>query len=90
VVHYEKIKWESFRPILGEIGIENPDDIKNAERTSFDEVMMFRVIILQNLYGISDYQMEFQLKDRRSFKRCVHAALSEIAGGVSPSNRGPG
>ena len=69
----EKIKWESFRPILKQIRIENPENIKNAGRKPFDEVMMFRVIILQSLYGLSDDQMEFQLKDRRSFERFVSA-----------------
>lgn len=67
----EKIKWETFRPILKQIRIENPENIKNAGRKPFDEVMMFRVIILQSLYGLSDDQMEFQLKDRRSFERFV-------------------
>jgi len=67
----EKINWESFRPILKQIRIENPDNIKNAGRKPFDEVMMFRVIILQSLYGLSDDQMEYQLKDRRSFERFV-------------------
>ena len=67
----EHIKWETFRPILNKIRIENPDNIKNAGRKPFDEVMMFRVIILQSLYGLSDDQMEFQLKDRRSFERFV-------------------
>ena len=67
----EKIKWETFRPILKQIRIENPENTKNAGRKPFDEVMMFRVIILQSLYGLSDDQMEFQLKDRRSFERFV-------------------
>jgi len=67
----EKIKWETFRPILKQIRIENPENIKNAGRKPFDEVMMFRVIILQSLYGLSDDQMEFQLEDRRSFERFV-------------------
>ena len=51
--------------------MENPENIKNAGRKPFDEVMMFRVIILQSLYGLSDDQMEFQLEDRRSFERFV-------------------
>jgi IS5 family transposase len=71
VILTEKIDWEIFRPILKNIRIENPDNIKNAGRKPFDEVMMFRVIILQSLYGLSDDQMEFQLKDRRSFERFV-------------------
>lgn len=71
LVFNEKIKWESFRPILKEIRIDNPDNIRNAGRKPFDEVMIFRVTILQSLYGLSDDQMEFQLKDRRSFERFV-------------------
>ena len=71
IILNEKIPWESFRPILKQIRIENPDNIKNAGRKPFDEVMMFRVIILQSLYGLSDDQMEYQLKDRRSFERFV-------------------
>ncbi len=67
----EKIKWESFRPLLKQIRQENPDNIKNAGRKPFDEIMMFRVVILQSLYGLSDDQMEFQLKDRRTFERFV-------------------
>jgi len=71
IILAEKIKWETFRPILKQIRMENPDNIKNAGRKPFDEVMMFRVIILQSLYGLSDDQMEYQLKDRRSFERFV-------------------
>lgn len=72
----EKIKWETFRPILKQIRIENPENIKNAGRKPFDEVMMFRVIVLQSLYGLSDDQMEYQLKDRRSFERFVSGSDS--------------
>lgn len=71
IILSEKIKWETFRPILKQIRVENPENIKNAGRKPFDEVMMFRVIILQSLYGLSDDQMEYQLKDRRSFERFV-------------------
>ena len=67
----EKVNWESYRSILKQIRIDNPDNVKNAGRKPFDEVMMFRVIILQSLYGLSDDQMEYQLKDRRSFERFV-------------------
>jgi transposase, IS5 family len=71
IILTEKIKWESFRSILKQIRMDNPDNVKNAGRKPFDEVVMFRVIILQRLYGLSDDQMEFQLKDRRSFERFV-------------------
>jgi len=67
----DKIKWESFRSMLEKIRFENPDNIKNAGRKPFDVVMMFKVVILQRLYNLSDDQTEFQLKDRRSFERFV-------------------
>lgn len=68
----EKIEWESFRKILKTIRPEkNPNNIRNAGRKPFDEIMMFKVIILQRLYNLSDDQTEFQLKDRRSFERFV-------------------
>lgn len=72
IILNEKINWESFRKILKNIRPEkNPDNKKNAGRKPFDEVLMFKVIILQRLYNLSDDQMEFQLKDRRSFERFV-------------------
>jgi transposase, IS5 family len=72
VVLNRKINWESFRKELERIRPEeNPDNIKNAGRKPFDVVMMFKVLILQRYYTISDDQMEFQLKDRRSFERFV-------------------
>lgn len=72
VVLNGKINWESFRSELEKIRPEeNPDNKKNAGRKPFDVVMMFKVLILQRYYTISDDQMEFQIKDRRSFERFV-------------------
>ena len=68
----KKINWESFRRELEKIRPPvNPENEKNAGRKPFDVVMMFKVMILQRYYTISDDQMEFQLKDRRSFERFV-------------------
>ncbi len=67
-----KINWESFRDRLETIrGEDNPNNVKNAGRKPFDVIMMFKILILQRYYSISDDQMEFQLKDRRSFERFV-------------------
>jgi len=38
-------------------------------RPSYDAVMMFKVLILQHLYGISDEELEYQIADRVSFQR---------------------
>ncbi len=66
------IDWESFRDILNQIRLaQNPKNVNNVGRKPFDVVMMFKILILQRYYDISDEQMEFQLKDRRSFERFV-------------------
>ena len=61
------INWESFRPKLTKV-------LKNEAkgpggRPPYDYVVMFKVLILQRLYGISDAQAEYQIKDRLSFMR---------------------
>lgn len=49
---------------------------EEGERFSWDSVLMFKVLILQTLYTISDEQMEFQIKDRLSFQRFLGLRLS--------------
>ena len=72
IVLDKKIPWETFRETLQVIRPSaNPGNEKNAGRKPFDEVMMFKIMILQRFYSLSDDQMEFQLKDRRSFERFV-------------------
>lgn len=38
-------------------------------RPPLDAIMMFKVLVLQSLYGLSDPQAEYQILDRRSFGR---------------------
>ena len=38
-------------------------------------VLMFKVLVLQTLYSLSDDQTEYQLNDRLSFMRFVGLAL---------------
>jgi transposase len=44
-------------------------------RPPFDYVMMFKILVLQRLYNISDAQAEYQIKDRLSFMRFPGLAL---------------
>lgn len=37
-------------------------------RPPYDPVKMFKIILLQKLYNLSDQQTEFQINDRASFK----------------------
>ena len=36
-------------------------------RRAFDYVMMFKILILQRYYNLSDDQVEYQINDRMSF-----------------------
>ena len=69
------IDFESFRPTL-------TDSLKKerksrAGRPPFDNVMMFKVLVLQRLFNLSDDQTEYQITDRISFQRFLGLALGE-------------
>ena len=46
-------------------------------RPPYDAVLMFKVLVLQTLYTLSDDQTEYQLRDRLSFMRFVGLALHD-------------
>ena len=66
------IEWELFRPKLQ--SIRNNDLIG---RKGFDVVMMFKVLILQALYNLSDDAMEYMLRDRLSFMRFLGLTMTD-------------
>jgi transposase, IS5 family len=68
------IDWEIFRPML-ESALLNKSKTKGA-RSPFDKLLMFRIIILQRYFNISDDQTEFQIKDRLSFMDFLNLDLS--------------
>jgi IS5 family transposase len=67
------IDFELFRSDL-EAALSRSDRSKGG-RPPYDAVLMFRVLVLQTLYTLSDDQTEYQLKDRLSFMRFVGLAL---------------
>lgn len=61
------LNWEIFRPELEKARYKKRKD--NSGAKGYDVVMMFKVLILQSLYNLSDDAMEFQILDRLSFCR---------------------
>lgn len=57
------IQWNNFDEILQTIYSNK------RGRPSFPPVYMFRILILQQWYNLSDYEMEASLDDRLSFRR---------------------
>lgn len=47
-------------------------------RPPFDPVLMFKVLVLQALYSLSDEGIEFQIKDRLSFQRFLGLGLDGV------------
>ncbi len=61
------VDWEGFRPILETV--RDKPRKSNTGRPPFDVVLMFKTLVLQSLYNLSDDQVEFQIRDRYSFCR---------------------
>ena len=69
------IDFESFRPTLTD-GLKK-ERKSRAGRPPCDNVMMFKVLILQRLFNLSDDQTEYQITDRISFQRFLGLSLGE-------------
>jgi len=67
------IDWNAFRPIVEDLYKNNPN---RGGWPNIDVVMMIKLLVLQQWYGLSDPELERQLADRISFK--VFFGISEI------------
>jgi len=67
------IEWEMFRKILTKALRKEPKGA--GGRPPYDYVMMFKILILQKMYNISDDQTEYQINDRLSFQRFLGLQL---------------
>src|ERR1700692_4151980 len=86
--------FESFRAEI-EAAVLTPVNEKkiSAGRKAIDVMVMFRMLVLQSLYNLTDEQVEYQVRDRLSFTRFLGLgrppgakALSHIAAGwVAPA-----
>src|SRR3984893_18319732 len=75
------VPFESFRPklhtalIKGELRRSEAERRNSAGRKPWDEVVIFKALVLQALYNLSDDQAEYQLRDRFSFMRFLGLEL---------------
>jgi IS5 family transposase len=61
------IDWEQFRELI-ELSREKPRK-SLAGAKGYDSILMFKILIIQALYNLSDERLEFQVLDRYSFSR---------------------
>ena len=65
----DSIPWEPFRPLLDK-GYAH-ERKSNAGRKRIDPLILFKMLVLQQLFNLSDQELEFQVNDRRSFEEFV-------------------
>ena len=63
----DTIDWELFRPTLEKAREKAKKSPAGAK--GFDVLLLFKILILQSLYNLSDEAMEYQVLDRYSFSR---------------------
>lgn len=77
--HLEKlnasIDWGIFvKPLKDVLQTESKG---RGGRPPYDYVLMFKILILQRIYNLSDDQTEYQINDRMSFMRFLGLSISE-------------
>lgn len=69
------IDWEMFRSLIEQALHVEPK--APGGRPPFDRLMMFKILILQRYYNLSDEQTEFQIKDRLSFMQFLNLEIGD-------------
>ena len=69
------VPWDVFRKPLAK-ALKRSDGAKGG-RPAFNPIMMFKIMVLQALYDLSDDQAEFQIQDRLSFMRFLGLGLGD-------------
>ena len=70
-----RIRWEMFRPTL-EKAVEREAKGPGG-RPRHDAVMMFKLLVLQRYYNLSEEQTEYQINDRLSFQKFLGITLAD-------------
>ncbi len=72
------VPWAYFRPQLEAVWRRPPEARKSkAGRKPWDVVVMFKALVLCELYNLSDEQFEYQVRDRLSFTRFLGLGLED-------------
>ena len=77
------IPWEMFRSKLvaaltaQELRTPAAERRSSAGRKPWDEVVIFKALVIQALYNLSDEQTEYQMRDRLSFMRFLGLGVED-------------
>lgn len=71
----EAVRFEAFRYRLDK-SLKRSDGAQGG-RPPYDCVLMFKILVLQALYNLSDEQAEFMIRDRLSFMRFLGLGMKD-------------
>ena len=72
------VPFESFRADIEAVVLTPAGEKKSkAGRKPIDVIVMFRMLVLQSLYNLSDEQVEYQVRDRLSFTRFLRLGIED-------------
>ena len=69
------INWEAFRLDLNIL--RQKDRKSSAGAKAFDVILMFKILVLQQLNNLSDNRIEYQIQDRVSFMRFLGLGFAD-------------
>jgi len=69
------IDFESYRPLLTNAFLAFEKGV--GGRLPYDYVVMFKILVLQKYFNLSDDQVEFQINDRISFMRFLGFSFAD-------------
>lgn len=75
------VKWYRFEKVMSHLRDDGPG------RPAYPTLVLFRALLLQSLYGLSDRELEEALGDRLSFRRFVGLGLEEAVPDHTVLNR---
>jgi transposase, IS5 family len=78
----ELVKWYRFEKLLGHLR-----DAASPGRPGYPVMVLFKALLLQSLYGLSDRELEEALCDRLSFQRFIGLSLGDAVPDHTVLNR---
>ncbi len=69
------VNWELFRPKLN--GVMKKAAKGSGGRPPYDDILLFKILVLHRVYNLSDDQTEYQINDRMSFMRFLGLGLGD-------------
>lgn len=71
----EIMDWKIFLPLISRAFDKRRKSATG--RKPYNRLLMFKIMVLQSLYNLSDHQTEFQIRDRLSFMRFLNLNLED-------------